>query len=103
MPISEMVGKTPKKITIGRNKDKLNFYFSDGTLGRFYHEQDCCESVFISDVSGDVADVIICTQNLAACYGIDLREAVTRKFNATSDKVGYPQKLPAFGEDTTND
>jgi hypothetical protein len=58
MSISEMVGKTPKNITIGRDKDELNFYFSDGTFGRFYHEQDCCESVFISDVSGDVADLI---------------------------------------------
>jgi len=58
MSISEMVGKTPKNITIGSDKDELNFYFSDGTLGRFYHEQDYNESVLISDVSGDVADLI---------------------------------------------
>ncbi len=56
--ISEMVGKTPKNVTISRDKDELSFYFSDGTLGRFYHEQDCCESVLISDVSGNLADLI---------------------------------------------
>jgi hypothetical protein len=30
---------------------------------------------------------------VAASYGIDLREAIARKFNATSDKVGLPHRL----------
>lgn len=58
MSISEMVGKTPTRITINRDKDELRFYFSDGTRGRFFHDQDCWESVIITDVTGDVADLL---------------------------------------------
>jgi NTP pyrophosphatase (non-canonical NTP hydrolase) len=53
----------------------------------------------IDKLADELADVIICTQNLANCYGIDLREAVTHKFNVTSDKVGFSQKLPALNKD----
>jgi len=48
----------------------------------------------VDKLADELADVVICAQNLAHCYGIDLQEAIVRKFNATSDKVGYPQKLP---------
>ena len=32
-------------------------------------------------------------ESLARMYAIDLAAAITRKFNATSDKNGFPQKL----------
>jgi hypothetical protein len=34
------------------------FKLSDGTFFTFYHEQDCCESVTIEDVVGDVGDLV---------------------------------------------
>ncbi len=41
----------------------------------------------------EIADVIICVDSLARHYGIDLAAAVTRKFNATSEKQGFPHRL----------
>lgn len=47
----------------------------------------------IEKLADELADVIICTDLVAAEYGIDLAEAVKRKFNETSDKVGFDIKL----------
>ena len=43
----------------------------------------------------ELADVVICADLCAITAGIDLASAVVAKFNATSDKVGIPVKLPA--------
>jgi len=47
----------------------------------------------IEKLSEEIGDVLICLDKLAAIYGIDLAEATRQKFNATSDKYGFPQKL----------
>jgi NTP pyrophosphatase (non-canonical NTP hydrolase) len=44
-------------------------------------------------LSEEIGDVLICLDKLAAIYGIDLAEATRQKFNATSDKYGFPHKL----------
>jgi hypothetical protein len=54
--ISEMIGKTPVLIT--QDTEEIIFSFSDGTKGVFYHFQDCCESVYVEDVTGDWSDLI---------------------------------------------
>lgn len=41
-----------------RNRDELVFHLSDGTAYVFYHNQDCCENVYIEDVSGDLNDLV---------------------------------------------
>lgn len=47
----------------------------------------------VEKLADELADVIICADLVAAEYGIDLAEAVKRKFNETSDKVGFDIKL----------
>lgn len=47
----------------------------------------------IADLADELADVVICADLLAIAEGIDLDEAVRRKFNATSEKVGLPHRL----------
>jgi NTP pyrophosphatase (non-canonical NTP hydrolase) len=47
----------------------------------------------VEDLSDELADVVICADLLAMTVGIDLYAAVVRKFNATSEKVGLPQRL----------
>lgn len=32
--------------------------FTDGSLARLYHEQDCCEEVYLEDVCGNPSDFI---------------------------------------------
>ena len=55
--ISDFKGKVFTKI--GRmknteNNDELHFYMPDGSMYRMFHHQDCCESVTIDDICGDL-------------------------------------------------
>lgn len=54
--ITELVGKTLSKIE--RAEDELIFNCTDGTEYKMYHQRDCCESVIIEDITGDLDDLI---------------------------------------------
>jgi len=43
----------------------------------------------------ELADVVICADLIALSEGIDLDAAVAAKFNATSEKLGWPVRLAA--------
>lgn len=59
VPFDEIKGKTPRAIKgLSVGGDDVIFDFTDGSQYRMYHQQDCCESVYIEDVTGDVADLI---------------------------------------------
>lgn len=57
--ISELKGKTLTAI-YGLEKDSefVAFYASDGSVYKMKHTRDCCESVEIDDVCGNVEDLI---------------------------------------------
>lgn len=50
------------------------------------------------DVADEMADAIIALDLLAAELGIDLSEAVARKFNRTSVKYGMQTRLPELAK-----
>ena len=54
--IEDLLNKIVFKIE--NNDDRINFYCSDGHIYSMYHEQDCCESVCIDDINGDLNDLI---------------------------------------------
>jgi len=54
--ISELVGKTV--VSIDKKEDELLFICSTGEKYRMCHLQDCCESVTIDDICGDLNDLI---------------------------------------------
>ena len=59
MEIPDIVGKTI--ISIGGDNqynDELIFNFADGKTLTFFHDQECCESVGIEDICGDINDLI---------------------------------------------
>lgn len=54
---SELVGKTIKSIDGGLNSDELVFRTDTQTFV-MCHDQDCCESVDLNDIVGDLQDLI---------------------------------------------
>lgn len=50
-------GKTLTRIS-GIEEDDVRFHCSDGEIFRMYHYQDCCESVGIEQIDGDIDDLI---------------------------------------------
>lgn len=59
MEFSTLLGKTLVAIQ-GMEAGSRNVYLtdSDGTMYHMHHEQDCCESVSLESVVGDVSDLI---------------------------------------------
>lgn len=53
--ISEMVGKTFTKV-FTKDNEEVHFVNSEGSYV-FLHYQDCCESVTIEDICGDLEDL----------------------------------------------
>lgn len=41
-----------------QTNNSIKFYSYSGFTYRFYHDQDCCESVTIEDIIGDLDDLI---------------------------------------------
>ena len=55
------------------------------------------------DFADECGDVLICLDKLARRHGVDLAEATARKFNATSEKQGFPHKLALSPTHTVSD
>ena len=61
MDIDVLVGLTMAKVVVHstiHGEDEVRFESTCGRVFRLYHSQDCCESVDIEDVCGDVEDLI---------------------------------------------
>jgi hypothetical protein len=55
--VSELLGKTLTACEQNGN-DEILFSCSDGSKYKMFHEQDCCESVNIEDICGDLSDLV---------------------------------------------
>ena len=55
---STMVGKTLVSVVKNSDNDELLFETTEGEKYRMYHSRDCCESVTIDDICGDLEDLI---------------------------------------------
>jgi len=53
---SELLGKTIEKIDVGEYEIRIEC--SDGSKYIMYHYQNCCETVYVESVVGDVTDLI---------------------------------------------
>lgn len=59
VPIGQLVGEVIETITgLEKGSDRVEFHCLSGRLFTMLHHQDCCESVNIEDVEGDVADLL---------------------------------------------
>jgi len=55
--MSDLIGRKFINVSTNADKDELYFVCDEGTF-TFYHDPDCCESVSIEDISGDLDDLI---------------------------------------------
>jgi hypothetical protein len=56
--ITELIGKTLINIDVDMEQDEIIFTCDNGDKYKMYHQQDCCESVVIDDINGDINDLI---------------------------------------------
>lgn len=62
MSFSNLLGKIITRISLSETKDKITFTCDMG--GEYiysyemYHQQDCCESVYLESITGDLDDLI---------------------------------------------
>lgn len=54
--MDKLLGLTFDKVV--RNDDAIVFYQGDVKRFSLHHEQDCCESVYVEDVAGDLDDLV---------------------------------------------
>lgn len=57
-PVSSFEGLIFKKINVSLRKDEIVFLTDTGAEYHMFHDQDCCESVTIEDITGDIKDLI---------------------------------------------
>lgn len=58
IPFESLKGKTFKNITVDKNRGYLEFTAIDDQVYKMYHDQECCEEVYIEDICGDLDDLI---------------------------------------------
>lgn len=54
--VSVLLGKTLKSVEVVA--DEILFSTNCGEVYKMYHDQDCCESVTIEDICGDLQDLV---------------------------------------------
>ena len=56
--MAQMLGKTFVKVTGSVDGDAMLFETAEGERFMFAHQQDCCETVRINDIVGDLEDLV---------------------------------------------
>jgi len=56
--MAHMLGKTFVQVTGSVGSDEMLFETANGERFMFAHQQDCCESVDINDIVGDLQDLV---------------------------------------------
>lgn len=55
--VSDLIGRTLTSC-VQESDDCIQFVCSDGTEARLWHNQDCCETVTIESITGDLQDLV---------------------------------------------
>ena len=56
--ITDMVGKKVASVVGKVQDDEIIFTMEDGTTYRMYHEQSCCENVYVEDITEDLQGIV---------------------------------------------
>ena len=53
----ELVGRSLCRVERDGDEE-IRFYLTESNYVRMYHQQDCCENVYIEDICGDLDDLV---------------------------------------------
>jgi len=56
--IDMLIGQTLKSIVVSEDNREIKFTTKNGKRYTMYHDQDCCESVTIDEIIGDLDDLL---------------------------------------------
>ena len=56
--LNRMVGETIKSVSGNRHDEEFVVRTASGLVFKFYHNQDCCEDVYLEEIIGDIDDLI---------------------------------------------
>lgn len=57
--VSDLVGKTIVDIKgMIQDSEEIIFTLNDGVKYKMYHEQDCCECVYLEEINGDIENIL---------------------------------------------
>ena len=95
--IKDLRGMVLTEVTVNREKDEILFVNSIGDRYLMFHEQDCCESVHIDDICGDLQDlvgstILVAEENSSDGSGTDengWHESSTWTFYKLATAKGY--------------
>jgi len=93
--VSELLGLT--LVSVERiDNEELRFTTDNGIIYHMYHDQDCCESVTIDDVNGDLNDlvgtpILVAEESTNDKGPGDEREAMTWTFYKFATVKGWVQ------------
>ena len=95
--VNVLVGKTLSNIDGGVDSSEISFTTTDGEVYRMFHYQDCCESVYVYDIVGDMEDLvgseILVAEKSAGESPVDFNEAehesITWTFYKFATRKGY--------------
>ena len=83
--VDVLLGKVLKSVV--NHGDELVFETVDGERYRMYHEQDCCESVTLEDVIGDLEDLV--GSEILIAEEVDGETPVDHKFEYEPDSYTW--------------
>lgn len=95
--INELLGKTLISVE-NKNNYELVFTTTDGEVYRMLHYDDCCESVSIEDISGDLNDLIGSPITLAEEVSNEQFETEYKNSFTVVDKYGYKSTITGDSE-----
>lgn len=82
-----LLGKIIVKIEgAEKNSEEILFTLADGQQYKLSHFQDCCESVYVEDVCGDITDLIGLPLGLAECISNAEKPSDTKESDGESDE-----------------
>lgn len=58
MIFENMIGRTMARVDGGIGDEVMTFYGEDGSMFRFWYDQDCCATCSINDIAGDLSDLV---------------------------------------------